>query len=82
MLDARPADGYEGASPCVPVHGASPYKFSADVLAALGHDVSGMGGFACMDALSELTGTEPPAALPALRDAEERFDDVVRRART
>ena len=30
-----------------------------------------------MDALSELTGTEPPAALSALRDAEERFDDVV-----
>ena len=29
------------------------------------------------DALSELTGTEPPAALSALRDAEERFDDVV-----
>lgn len=30
-----------------------------------------------MDVLSELTGTEPPAALSALRDTEERFDDVV-----
>ena len=73
VLDARPADGV--ARVCLST--ASPYKFSADVLAALGHDVSGMGGFACMDALSELTGTEPPAALSALRDAEERFGDVV-----
>ena len=49
----------------------------ADVLAALGRDTAGMGDFACMDALSELTGTTAPAALSALRSAEERFGDVV-----
>ena len=73
VLDARPADG----TTRVCLSTASPYKFSADVLAALGHDTSGMGDFACMDELARVTGTEPPAGLSALRDAEERFDDVV-----
>lgn len=56
---------------------ASPYKFSADVLAALGENTANMSGFACMDKLAELTSTVPPAALSALRSAEERFSDVI-----
>ena len=73
VLDARPADGT--ARVCLST--ASPYKFSADVLAALGEDTSGFDGFACMDRLSELTGTTAPAALSALRSAPVRFRDVV-----
>lgn len=73
VLDARPADGV--ARVCLST--ASPFKFSADVLAALGHDVAGLDGFACMDRLSELTGTTAPATLSALRSAPVRFSDVV-----
>lgn len=73
VLDAVPADGVVRI--CLST--ASPYKFSADVLAALGEDTEGMDGFACMDRLSELTATVPPAALSALRSAPERFDDVL-----
>ncbi len=73
VLDAMPADGV--ARVCLST--ASPYKFSADVLAALGHDTTGLDGFTCMDKLSELTGTVAPAALSALRSADERFSDVV-----
>ncbi len=47
------------------------------MLAALDHDTAGMGGFACMDALEELSHTNAPAALSALRSAPERFGDVV-----
>lgn len=55
---------------------ANPYKFSADVLAALGADTAGLDGFACMDALQELTGVAAPAQLINLRDAEVRHPDV------
>ena len=48
---------------------ANPYKFSADVLRALGTDTDGMSGFACMDALSDMTGTTAPTQLSSLRDA-------------
>ena len=73
VLDARERDGV--ARVCLST--ASPYKFSADVLAALGQDTDGLDDFGCMDRLAELTGTVPPAGLSRLRDAEERFDDVV-----
>ena len=73
VLEARPADGV--ARVCLST--ASPYKFSADVLAALGHDTTDMDGFECMDALFEVTGAKVPEALSALRDAQERFSDVV-----
>ena len=71
VLDARPADGVAR----VVLSTASPYKFSADVLAALGHDVSGKGGFTCMDELEALSGTVAPGALSALRRADVRFSD-------
>ena len=73
VLDAREADGVAR----VVLSTASPFKFSADVFAALGRDVAGLNGFACMDALAELAGTEPPAPLSALRSLPERFGDVV-----
>jgi threonine synthase len=55
---------------------ASPYKFSADVLSALGTDVSGLDGFACMDRLQALTGVAAPAQLSGLRDAPVLHADV------
>lgn len=55
---------------------ANPYKFSADVLAALGTDTDGMDGFACMDALQEMTGIEAPAQLAGLRTAPVLHPDV------
>lgn len=55
---------------------ANPYKFSADVLAALGHDVSGLDGFACMDRLEELTGIGAPTQLSSLRHAPELHTSV------
>lgn len=56
---------------------ASPYKFCADVLFALGKDTSGMDGFACMEALSTLTNTTAPEQLAALSGARELHNDVV-----
>lgn len=73
VLGQRERDGV--ARVCLST--ASPYKFCSDVLAALGEDASGKNGFACMDALAELTGTTPPAPLSALRSAEVRFADVI-----
>lgn len=47
---------------------ASPYKFSSDVLAALGHTTAGLDDFACMHTLAEITGTNPPIQLSSLND--------------
>ena len=47
---------------------ASPYKFSSDVLAALGHSTTGLNDFACMHTLAEITGTNPPIQLSSLND--------------
>ena len=47
---------------------ASPYKFSSDVLAALGHSTVGLDDFACMHTLAEITGTNPPIQLSSLND--------------
>lgn len=58
-------------TPRVILSTANPYKFSADVLSALGQDVCGMDGFACMDALQELTGVPAPEQLSQLRSASE-----------
>ena len=77
VLDAVPADG----SVRVCLSTASPYKFSSDVLAALGQDVSGMSGFACMDALEKATDTTAPAQLSGLRDLPVLHKDVCDRAK-
>ncbi len=55
---------------------ASPYKFSHDVLAALGGK-SAENGFEAMDALNALTGVEVPKNLAALRNRKPRFCDCV-----
>lgn len=47
---------------------ASPYKFSSDVLDALGHSTVGLDDFACMHTLAEITGTIPPIQLSSLND--------------
>ena len=47
---------------------ASPYKFSSDVLAALGHSTANLDDFACMHTLAEITGTNPPIQLSSLND--------------
>lgn len=65
VLDRLPREGRQRVSLAT----ANPYKFSADVLGALGETTAGMDGFACMDALQELTGVAAPARLVALRDA-------------
>ena len=55
---------------------ASPYKFSADCLKALGHDAEDLSGFEAMDALEQLTGTAAPLQLSSLRSMERLHDDV------
>lgn len=55
---------------------ANPYKFSADVLAALGTDTTGMDGFACMDTLQQMTGVPAPEQLSGLRNAPILHPDV------
>lgn len=72
VLDGIAADG----TTRICLSTASPYKFSADVLDALGVDTSGMNGFACMDALEHITGTVAPSQLSSLRDGEVLHDDV------
>jgi threonine synthase len=72
VLDRTQAEGRQRV--CLST--ASPYKFSADVLAALGEDTSGMGGFACMDRLEQITDTVAPSQLSGLRDAAELHPDV------
>ena len=72
VLDGRPAEGV--ARICLST--ASPFKFSADVLAALGHDTSGMGDFECMDELERVSGLTAPAALSGLRDAPVLHEGV------
>ena len=71
-VDTLPEDG--SARVCLST--ASPYKFPADVLGALGIDASGMNGFASMDSLEHVTGTTAPVQLSSLRDAESLHDDV------
>ena len=77
VLDNVPADG----TVRVCLSTASPYKFSSDVLAALGQDTSGMSGFMCMDALEKATGTTAPAQLSGLRDLPVLHEDVCDRAK-
>ncbi|MBF0911674.1 MAG: threonine synthase [Atopobiaceae bacterium] len=47
---------------------ASPYKFSSDVLYALGHSTHELDDFACMQTLADITDTVPPIQLKSLND--------------
>ncbi|WP_058270173.1 threonine synthase [Olsenella massiliensis] len=55
---------------------ANPYKFSADVLAALGVATQGMSDFACMDELQDRTGICAPPQLCDLRSAPIAHDSI------
>lgn len=59
---------------------ASPFKFSSDVLEALGTPTSGMSGFSCMDTLENMTGLTAPAQLSALRSAAVLHDGECERS--
>ena len=72
VLDKRESEGFQRV--CLST--ASPYKFSADVLAALGSNTQGLNGFACMDELERITGTTAPSQLSSLRSAEELHTSV------
>lgn len=66
------ADG----APVVVLSTASPYKFPAAVLSALGEE-PGDDEFAMMDKLSALTGTPIPKNLATLREKQARHKDVI-----
>ena len=62
------------ATPTVIVSTASPYKFAADVLAAIqGKDyIRNLDAFTCSELLEHLTGVPVPAQVKALRSLEVR----------
>lgn len=62
-------------TPCVVVSTASPFKFCAAVLDALGVTEIRK-GTDILDQLSELTGVQVPAPLADLKDKQRRFDTV------
>ena len=66
------ADG----APVVVLSTASPYKFPAAVLSALGEE-PGDDEFAMMDKLSALTGTPIPKNLATLREKQVRHKDMI-----
>ena len=72
LEDYRAKTGDE--TPCVVVSTASPYKFCAAVLDALG-DREETDGVGLIDRLSEKSGTTAPRPLAALKTAEARFTD-------
>ena len=65
-------------TPAVVVSTASPYKFAADVLAALkGSEFTrGRDAFACSELLEELTGVAVPRQVKALRELPVRHNAV------
>ena len=77
---ARAAREYrkEGGTkaPLVILSTASPYKFPAAVLAAIGGEAGG-DEFARMDALASLSGVPVPRGLASLRGKKERHGDVI-----
>ncbi len=78
----RVADDFMAAqtdgAPVVVLSTASPYKFPAAVLSALGQAVEEE-GFALMDRLHDLTGVPIPPQLASLRQKKVRHTDVIDR---
>lgn len=74
------ADRYKEQSgdntPMLVASTASPYKFPAAVLRALGKEAP-VGDFALLDALQEISGVCPPAGLASLKGKAVRFDRVI-----
>ena len=65
-----------GGAPLVVLSTASPFKFPAAVLAALGEEPAG-DAFAQMDQLAAFTGKEIPASLSGLQGKEILHQDVI-----
>ena len=85
VCDPHTADAWHAAdafmeqadgAPVVVLSTASPYKFPAAVLSALGEE-PGDDEFAMMDKLSALTGTPIPKNLATLREKQVRHKDVI-----
>lgn len=74
----RAAQAQSKAAQCVVLSTASPYKFPAAVLQALGKKVPA-NDFDALRLLSETTGTKPPVQLSALENKKERFTKVIDR---
>lgn len=72
------AEGYASEAPVVVLSTASPYKFPAAVLTAIGGDASG-DEFEIMDRLHALTGVPVPQGLATLRSKAVRHTDVIDR---
>ena len=72
----RVARNTPGHAPCVVLSTASPFKFPAAVLAALGQPVP-QGDFDAIRALSACTGAAAPAGLAELESRAERFGRVI-----
>ena len=74
------AETGDKATPTVVVSTASPYKFAASVLQALGSDLYAQDGvndeFEQVYQLSALTGVEVPEPIRALTGKAVRFEDV------
>lgn len=62
--------------PAVIASTASPYKFPAAVLSALGEKTEGAGSFELIERLYEKSGAAVPKGIAALRDKKIRFKDV------
>ena len=88
-LDTHTAVAYRAAEayrretgdtrPMIVLSTASPYKFGASVLHALGEDTVGMDEFAQMERLHMQSGMEIPARLAALREAKVLHDGICER---
>ena len=66
-------------TPCVLASTASPYKFSRAVMEAVsGNKELPEDDFAIVDMLKELTNTQVPKPLMAIKDKKVRFEDVVK----
>ena len=72
------AEGYESDAPVVVLSTASPYKFPAAVLSAIGGDADG-DEFDVMDRLHAMTGVPVPKALAELRQKPVLHRDVISR---
>ena len=72
------AEGYESDAPVVVLSTASPYKFPAAVLSAIGGDADG-DEFDIMDRLHAMTGVPVPKALAELRQKPVLHRDVISR---
>ena len=79
----RAAEGYRRATgdtcPMVVLSTASPYKFGASVLHALGEEAAGLDEFAQMERLHARSGMEVPARLAALRAAAVLHEGICER---